>query len=33
MDTELVHAHPYFSLRNLGKKVHIIQGKIQVKPF
>ena len=33
IDTELVvpmyNAHPYFSLKNLGKKVHIIHGKIQ----
>ena len=30
-DMELVlskyNVHPYFSLKNLGKKVHIIQGK------
>ena len=34
MDSEIVlpmsNAHPYFSLRNLGKAVHIIHGKIQV---
>ena len=25
----MYNAHPYFSLKNLGKKVHIIHGKIQ----
>ena len=33
IDTELVlpmyNAHPYFSLKNLGKKVLIIHGKIR----
>ena len=33
-DTELVlpmyNVHPYFSLKNLGKKVHIIRSRIQV---
>ena len=25
----MYNVHPYFSLKNLGKKVHIIHGKIQ----
>ena len=25
----MYNAHPYFFLKNLGKKVHIIHGKIQ----
>ena len=33
IDTELVlpmyNAHPYFSLKNLGKKVHIIHSRTQ----
>ena len=25
----MYNAHPYFSLKNLGKELHIIHGKIQ----
>ena len=25
----MYNAHPYFSLKNLGKKVHILHGKIR----
>ena len=26
----MYNEHPYFSLKNLGKKVHIIHGKIEL---
>ena len=26
----MFNAHPYFSLKNLGKKVHIIHGKMVI---